>query len=256
MSLTTRDPWKPKLIDIELEFTSFVRGYRDGKTLSEFLPDIPPGLLNADFVLPLDNVIAELKVLRADAADGATYASRLASSYRHFGYTEADLFAHVFRGQEMPRKVAARIFSMSKRIIVQAIEKANKQIRSTRGILGTNDSKGLVLLANDSNFGFSHAQMIGIIANSFANLKVKHIDYIVYFTPNVYHDTGDDIAKQFWTPVYNVGSEDFGDFVNPLGKAWLDYVDQIGDPAIEREAGDDLFEKYADATPIMQFRRQ
>ena len=249
------DNWSPTFIDIEREFTRFIGGYRGGKPVSEVTTDIPKGVLNADFYFESDDVIAELKCLVGDATDPEKKVNRLVSSAIHFGYTGSDIFGWSFRNEKVPEEVLRRTFAMEKRPIVQAFEKANKQIRSTKLLLNRPNARGLVLIANDDNRQFSPAEMLSIICDAFAQLRDCHVDGVVYFTPNVYHTNGvDDIAQTLWTPVYNIGSEEFGDFVNPLGRAWFDHFERTGKPFIERTEADGL-DEIARSRPITEFIR-
>jgi hypothetical protein len=251
----TEQAWEPRFIDIEARLTDFASTFRGGSTISALIKDIPDGVLNADFYFSTDNVIAELKCLEADATEPMTYAQRVVACYRHFGYTGSDFFGWLFRGEPMPDRVARRLSTIISRSIVEAIDKANKQICSTKQLLGKPDARGLVLIANDRNLGFNPAQMMAVVCKTFGKLVPCHTDCIVYFTPNVYHDLGDGIAHTIWSTVYNVGSEDFADFVNNFGKAWGDHAETLGEPYVYREAGDDLFDKIALAQPIAQFRK-
>lgn len=247
--------WTPTFINIENEFTKFVKGYRNGRLVSDLSKNIPAGVLNADFYFESDDVVAELKCLVADAADSEIKLSRLVSSATHFGYTRSDVFGWAFRNQKVPREVQLRMFAMAKRPIVQAFEKANKQIRSTKLLLKRPNARGLVLIANDGNHQFSPAEMLSVICAAFAQLRDCEVDCVVYLTPNVYHTNGiDGIARSLWTPVYNIGSENFADFVNNIGRAWFDYFEKTGEPIIDRVEAEGL-DEMAQSRPITEFRR-
>jgi hypothetical protein len=252
---TDTSGWSPTFINIEKEFTKFVKGYRGGKLVSEVTRGNPASVLNADFFFEADNVVAELKCLVADAADSVKKVSRLVSSAIHFGYTGSDIFGWSFRNEEVPKEVLLRTFAMEKRPIVQAFEKADKQIRSTKSLLKCPKARGLVLIANDGNHQFSPAEMLSILCAAFAQFRDCHVDCVVYLTPNVYHTNGkDDIARSLWTPVYNIGSEDFGDFVNDIGRAWFDYFEKTGKPFLERVEAEGL-DEMAQSRPITEFLR-
>jgi len=250
----TEEPWKPTFIDIEKEFTNFVNSFRDGQTVEQAVAEIPKGVLNADFVFQVDQVIAELKCLKEDASDSNKRAERLAKAYVKTEHTGSDLMGYLWRGEPMPDAVRQRLFNVESRSMCSAILKANKQIRATKRLLRMDNARGLVLVANDQNFGFSPRSITKVVCDSFKKMKDCHVDCIVYFTPNVYHDMGDDIARTVWIPIYNVGSEDFGDFVNELGFKWHDFTEQFGEPYISREVGDDLFDQLVSGHPIKAFK--
>lgn len=249
-------PWVPTFIDVEAEFMKFVRMFGGGP-LCDFvdMKEIPAGVLNADFYIPEGDVIIELKTLEKDGIDGETYARRVMQAYSHFGYSGSDYFGWLFRGEKMPPKVAQRVQNATVRPIIQAVHKANKQIRSTKNILERSKARGLILIANDNNFSFDLAGMMNVLARAFKSISDYHTDAIVYLTQNVFYDTGDGIAHNVWSPVYNIGNEEFSEFVNELGKRWHDYMETVQGDYVSREAGDDLFLKYAHAAPIKELRK-
>jgi hypothetical protein len=254
--LNKQQHWRPTFIDIEERFSEFVSTFRGGSKVTDLVQDIPSGMLNADFFLPEDKVIAELKCLQSDSADPETESKRIAESYVHLGYSGSDFLGWLFRGEVMPERVAQRVFATRSRSIVEAIKKANKQIRATKHLLNEPGAKGLVLIANDHNYGFTPEQILHVIARAFRAMSDCHTDCVVYFTPNVYHDVGDDIARTIWIPLYNVGREGFADFVNEFGAAWLDHAERLGTPYLTREVGDDLLDKVAKASPVAALRRR
>lgn len=255
MNQNTYD-WEPTFINVEQEFDNFVNSFRSGKRVSDIIQSIPPGCLNADYFFESDDVIAELKCLESDPTDGTAFAKRVAKAYSHFGYSGSDAMGYLFRGEEMPENVAKRLRNQAKRPIVKALEKANKQIRSTKILLERPRAWGLALIANDNNFGISPAYALEILSNGALNIKDRHIDGIVYFTPNVYHNSGEDIARQYWIPVYEAGREEFSDlFVNDLGRAWLDHLEKVRGPSIERFEGPELPKEHWAAVPDKRLQR-
>ncbi|ODR98505.1 hypothetical protein AUC68_08760 [Methyloceanibacter methanicus] len=251
-----KEGWQPSFIDIEAQFTDFVGTFRQGTKVTDVGVPIPEGALNADFYFPQDHVIAELKCLETDSADATSQAKRVVACFKHFGYSGDALLDCILRGKPVPDRVARRLASIRARSIVDAIKKANKQIGSTKQILDKQNAEGLVLLANDRNLGFDPRQMMAIICKAFPQLSPCHTDCVVYFTPNVYHDRGDGIAYTLWTPIYNVGSEDFSDFVNAIGAAWGDYAEALGDSYLVRETGgEELFAQYSASEPIAKFKK-
>jgi hypothetical protein len=55
--------WKPTFIDIEPAFDRLVASVRGGRLVRELMPAAPNLPLNADYIFPEDDVIAELKCL-------------------------------------------------------------------------------------------------------------------------------------------------------------------------------------------------
>ncbi|OJU33054.1 MAG: hypothetical protein BGN94_06525 [Rhizobiales bacterium 68-8] len=242
------------MIDIEAEFARFVPTFRGGKLVRELIPDQPAMALNADFYFAGDRVIAELKRMETDSRDA--YPERVTKAYRHFGYTTADMMGHVLRGEPMPERVQARLRQQIANPLRQALRKANKQIAATKRQLRVPGAYGLALFANDSNFALTPDDALSILSSAALGLTECHVDGFVYMTPNVYHDTGDDIARSFWIPLYAEGKEALSDFVNPFGAAWIDYAEKLGAPYSERWAGDEYEPALLNARPIESFRRE
>lgn len=208
--------------------------------------------LNADFYFPEDRVVVELKCMETDCRDA--YPERVARAFAHFGHTGSEVFGYLFRGEPMPEPVARRLRQQIANPLRQALRKANRQIAATKHQLNIDDAFGLAVFANNDNFGLRPGEALAILGNAALGLSRCHIDGLVYMTPNVYHYTGDDIARSVWIPLYAEGKESLADFVNPLGTAWIDYAEQFGDPYLERWKGDE-YDGILDAKPIERFRR-
>lgn len=248
------DPnWQPTLIDIEEKFSEFVPTFRNGRIVRELIPDQPIMTLNADFYFPDDRIVAELKCMEKDSRD--TYHERILQAFAHFGHSGGDVMGFLFRGEPMPQRVAARLRQQIGNPLRQALRKANKQIAATKHHLKVPDGFGLAVFANDNNFGLTPADSLAILSKAALGLSTCHVDGIVYTTPNIYHDSGDNIARSIWTPMYAKGKEALADFVNPLGTAWIDYAEQFGDPYLERWTVDELDECHLNSKPIAHFRR-
>lgn len=210
---------KPLEIDVEIEFTEFARTFRGGAPVSEFVERIPDGSLNADYYFPEDNVIAELKTLEVDALDPETFGRRVMASYKHFGYELSDFTRWLFRQELMPEQVSRRVYQLSARPVVECVKKAHKQIVATRRLLNQPVAQGLVLVANSANT-LEPKQAMSAVLRGYEQRAETRLDAAVYFTPNVYHDLGDDIPYELWVPV---AGDHLQQFVDGLGGAWFDY---------------------------------
>lgn len=246
--------WRPSLIDVEREFTTFIREFRGGRLVRDLVPDAPRMELNADFIFPEEKIIAELKIMESDPSDANLYSERLVSAFRHFGYSGSDLFEFIFRGKEIPEEVKWRMKQQAVKPIRNAVRKANKQIAATKRHLGMKDAFGLLIFANDANFSVSPSLALSILGDAALRLTECHIDGLVYFTPNLYHSNGTDIAQTIWAPLYAKGKELKSDFVNDMGRAWLDYDERLRGKPLERWAGDDQGAILALSSPIREFK--
>lgn len=243
--------WRPTIIDVEAEFTRFVPTFRNGQIIRDPMPDQPTMTLNADFCFSEDRVIVELKCMETDSRSG--YSERLSRAFTHFGYTGSEIMGFLFRDEPMPAPVAARLQQQIANPLRQALRKANKQIAATKHHLKMPDAFGLAVFANDKNFGLTPKSALSILSRAALGLSQCHIDGFVYTTPNVYHDTGENIAQSIWIPLYAEGRESLADFVNSLGTAWFDYTEKLGEPYLERWKGDDYRTDILSAKPIETF---
>jgi hypothetical protein len=238
--------WRPILINVESTFSEFVRTFRNGQIIRDHMPDAPVMMPNADYLFPEDNIFVELKTLEEDGADPETYSKRLVAAYERHGYSGSDLFGHLFRGEPTPDAVGQDMLNRLRRPIVEAVKKANKQIRASKRFFDRASACGVVLVANSANYGLSPAGMLSVIGGAAARLDDNHVDAAVYFTPNVYHDIdGSDIAYQVWTPSYRdeQGIDQLVEFVNDLGRKWGDFVEAAtGDHFLERTETPDIEE--------------
>jgi hypothetical protein len=177
---------------------------------------------------------AELEKNPTEASD---WPPRLARAFRttgHFG----DLIGCVARGEPVPDKVRAKLFDWLRDAIRGVVKAGNRQIRASKRELCKSDAKGVLLIANDNNYGFGPEMMLAVISDAAAVLNDCHVDAVVYFTPNVFHRLGNsDVAWIIWEPRYRDETDvSLSQFVNDLGHKWHDYVEVVtGDPYVERQ---------------------
>jgi len=184
-----------------------------------------------------DNIVAELKCLTKNPIEAADWPPRLARAFRAAGHDFGDLTAYLFRGEKMPDVVKAKLVHWLRDSIRSVVKGANRQIRASK--TQTGGALGLLLIANDHNYGFGPEGMLAVIGDAAARLPDNHIDAFVYFTPNVFHrKTGSDVAWVLWRPQYKTKSASslMSEFINDMGRTWNDYTVTItGDPFVERE---------------------
>lgn len=226
-------------IAVEPTFDAFSETFGGGGKLSKFIDKIDPGLLNADYYFPADDVVAELKTMEADAFHPDTLGKRIIASVEKSGHTFAEYLDWLKHGKPFPVPVQRRLNGMITRPIRECIRKALKQISETRKILNRHDARGLVLLANSGNSGLPPNQVMSIAAHEFEHAADRQRDSLVYFTPNVLHRIADDtVGYELWVPVVNFGNQSLQDFIDALGAAWFDYCEQLRPAAVRRTSSD------------------
>jgi hypothetical protein len=244
--------WSPKHIEIEPAFDSFVPTFRNGRLIRELMADPSKLPLNADYLFPGDNIVAELKCLVKNPLESTDWPPRLARAFMSTGHSFDDLEGFLFRGEKMPDRVVAKLFGWLRDSVRSVVKRANRQIRASKRGLGNADTNGLLLIANDNHYGFAPDAMLEIIGDAAACLTDSHIDALVYFTPNVFHrKAGSDVAWVLWEPRYRSESDSLAEFINDMGRRWNDYsVTITGDPFVEREE-----KEFTDAALMRPVRR-
>jgi hypothetical protein len=230
--------WSPKRIDIEPTFDGFVPSFRNGQLIRDLMPDTGKMPLNADYLFADDNVIAELKCLEKNPMEAADWPPRLAKAFRSTGHSFSHLMGYLVRGEPMPVAVRAKLVHWMRDAIRSVIKGGNRQIRSSKRELGRPDAKGVLLVANDHNYGFGPEAMLAVISDAAARLDNNHVDAVVYFTPNVFHrKPSSDVAWLLWDPEYRDTNDVLlSEFVNDMGRKWGDHLEAVtGDPILERE---------------------
>jgi hypothetical protein len=229
--------WTPKHIDIEPSFNEFVLAFRGGRLIRDLMPDASKMPLNADYLFPNDNIIAELKCLEKNPVDGPDWQSRVVRAFQSTGYSFDDLMECVDHGKSVPAPVRAKLIHWLRQALRGVVKAGNRQLRQSKRDLKRADAKGVLLIANDNHYGFAPDALLALISDGVALLKDNHVDALVYFTPNVFHRReGSDVAWVLWEPRYRDDTDDgLAEFVNDLGRKWNDYTEVLtGDPFVER----------------------
>jgi len=251
--------WVPKHIDIEPAFAAFVPTFRGGQLIRDLMHSSGKMPLNADYLFAGDNVIAELKCLEKNPMEASDWPPRLAKAFNATGHSFSDL-GYLVRGQPMPENVRVKLFNWLRDAIRSVVKKGNRQIRATKRELCKVDAKGILLIANDRNYGFGPEAMMSVISDAAAQLNDSHLDAVVYFTPNVFHRVSNsDVAWIIWEPRYrDVTDVPLSQFVNDLGRKWNEHLEVItGDPFVERQELDtgEAQRFVASARPVRRLGR-
>jgi hypothetical protein len=231
--MNDRSPRPIRHIDIETVFDEFVLTFRNGQLIRDLMTAPSKMPRNADYLFAADSVIAELKCMEKNPMEASDWRSRLVTAFEATGLD--DIKGRLVRGEPLPDAVKARLFHLLRQAIRNVVKNGNRQIRTSKQVLHEEGAKGVLLVANDNNYGFEPETMSAVISDAVACLGDSHIDAVVYFTPNVFHRIpGSDVAWIIWEPSY--GDEtDTGllEFVNDMGRRWHDHLQAIT-PFVER----------------------
>jgi hypothetical protein len=163
-----------------------------------------------------------------------------------------------FSGAPLPEKVTDHLTRWLRESIRGVVKEGNRQLRASKKALGRPEAKGVLLIANDNNYGFGPMAMLRVIGDAAARLPDNHVDATVYFTPNVFHRAPDsDVAWNVWSPQYrDQTDEKLSEFINELGRAWGAFVElTTGQPHVERREMPNVNEAHEHVSSMHPVRR-
>jgi hypothetical protein len=182
---------EPKLMprfktENELIFDDCVRSIC-GVCLDDILlPD--PKSKNADYFFESDNVIIELKRLVKDPLADPDMQKRIQEFYNswinkglirpssHSGNVRINI-------RDLPHNCAIELLGvMKKKFDESYIKEANRQIKSTKELLGKPDARGLLLLMNEGNFSYHPSAIFNLLFHIFNGGSRSAINQVVIFT--------------------------------------------------------------------------
>lgn len=236
---------RPAVLSIEETFDDFVRELK-GEKLSDRLQVKAQMPLNADYIFPEHNVIAELKTLEG-VFSGGTSLDSLRQAFIDAALPPESFYACVFGGDGIPKRVSELVRTRIRRGLEQRIKKARKQLRLSKSMFGDPNTFSLLLVAMDQPPLFGHQMMITQLAILMgSNFADEHIDGVVYFNPNT-PTRFDPKGMEFsgWYPFYRDDevNKELSAFVNLLGNRWLTYCDDVwggGNPILELQTFDEM----------------
>ncbi|AYB33043.1 hypothetical protein [Chryseolinea soli] len=235
-------PERPEPIDIESTFNQFVNFYGGKQVADMFQNKITTP--NADYYFPDQNIIAELKCFEKDMAsvEGFERMEKLFESWLSRGLIKGEEFIAIAFGRiPYPQQCIMELWTSIRKSVDYVLDKAVKQVRETRKLLGKPDASGLLLLCNDGNYGLTHRELLGVIGNLMASKYSSMVDGFVYFTYNqTVRIPGSDIDHQLWTAAYSENTPDkIVNFVDDLGSKYFKFMEvHTGVPIAESRVMD------------------
>jgi SEC-C motif len=221
---------EPPRLDIESSFNEFVKEF-DGELVSELIPS-NPSFENADYLFRNDNVVAELKCLKKDILEEPGIKAKLNALYDAWVHKRlvrpawGDLQINT---ANLPIECQREVYGLIKKPIQRTIEKANRQIKSTKQHFNLPNTAGLLLIANDGVYSLESAHIIEIVGKILTH-QYSAIDGFVYFTVNMRAMKPDyERDVNLWVPNYGGYIESLVKMVDRMADAWRQfYARMIG----------------------------
>jgi hypothetical protein len=233
-------------IEIEPAFNAFVKKY-GGELISDIVgssPDFP----NADYLFRKDNVVAELKILTENKLHDPEMQKKFGELFQSWierGIIPPQKMPQFINTKDYPVPCQKEIYDIWSPPVEHQLKKANLQIRETKKRLGTESTKGLLLIANDGNLALPPLVLLHILFKSIKS-KFHSIDTFVFFTVNLYSRIKENPKPSllWFAGARDDGCKYFEQFTDNLGEAWgnflenhkgikMDKIDQSGIEGLE-----------------------
>ena len=247
---------RPPRIPVEKTFDEFVCGFGGSKVLDLLalradLRGSPP--LNADYLFPADNVIAELKCLEEDTFSPDEFKEvfrSLMDDWQRRGVLPWQLFGGpiVVQSRDLPFVCQLELEKLISGTLRNVIKKANKQIRVTKETLQLPDAQGLLLLVSDGNY-FLRPEQIFPLLGRILREHYSNISSVVYFTANATVDMPNlNRDGLVWIQSIRANVEPVSaEFLARLRAGWLQYL--------SRKLGIDIPEYVIDDASLVEAMR-
>jgi hypothetical protein len=210
---------------------------------------------NADYVFQQDNVVAELKILKA-AVFTPAYNQKLkllARCWTRLGLIRIYGRA-VIEMRKLPKQCQEEwLRLLSRPIQNHVVASANKQLEQTNKTLGLPSARGILLLANDSNFDLDPHSLAVLVSRI---LKKHHSDgsppyssihAVCVFSGNLLVSSPSlPMPALFWIPAFRQFPPDAGlsELLTSLDKSWHECLSRtVGRPIPRIEVADDHLEE-------------
>ncbi|MFK3648015.1 hypothetical protein ACI2IY_06195 [Lysobacter enzymogenes] len=217
-------------INVEHAFADFVRAF-GGEVLEDTL-GTGVSFKNADYLFREIGVIGELKRLVSDTTDDAGLQRKIQEKFDRWmedGTIGLVYGTNRINSRQLPEHCQRELIDIFRPAIQRRIVEANKQIRSTAAELGIANAKGLLLIANDGNFGLEADAARYLIGKAIGN-SCSSIHSIIYFTVNMRASSPmTDKDALVWMNLNrrSILAPVDPDFVKRLFDDWLKYLENM-----------------------------
>jgi hypothetical protein len=144
---------------------------------------------NADYWFPPHGVVVELKSLSADLLKSQDWNEHVAELYA--SWVSRGIVPPAPEGtklrlnlQSIPRECAVDVLNYIRRRLERHVEEANAQIKATKVTLGLRDATGLLLIANEGDYGAKLSAVMNSLARCL-RVECTSINSVIYFSVNM-----------------------------------------------------------------------
>ena len=142
----------------------------------------------------------------------------------------------IIQSNTLPEMCQRELIDLYKPNLQKRVLKANKQIKETKTLLGLEQAKGVLFVANDGNYALEADAALYLIGRILCT-SCHSINSVVYFTANMYTlNPSTTLPALVWANVSrkNVADPVDGDFLMKLCDGWRNHVSLLRNDLISR----------------------
>lgn len=212
----------------EAIFDEFVAWY-GGELTDNLFTEKSARPSNADYLFENRTVVAELKCLRKEFFNDMVVAEKSKKLINGWIRKGKIPKSHLNGNKvTIPESLAPKIIDIFKPPLKNAIEKANKQIKTTKHTHGEAGAKGLLILVNEQNSALTPDVAFYILGNLLKN-RYSHIESFIYTVPTMpmHSKTLNKVANIWVSGSARSGIEGVAPTIlSSLQKGWVHFLEQ------------------------------
>jgi hypothetical protein len=205
MALPDSRMWKSAMMNIDESVSRVIRA-AGGQLVRDLLPTGQNLVENADYFFPQYAVIVELKRIEKDLNDDVVFREKRNALYHKWVVTGrvAPMWSTVqVELRSLPQDCALELVTLYRERIRRRISKANKQIRSTKQLLGVGNAVGLLVLVHNGDYSVGPESVINLTSRCMNGDLYSNIDNVLYLSDNMLADRpGERVGYQFFIPLF------------------------------------------------------
>ena len=223
------------MIDVEEQF-NFCVNEIGGRKISELI-GLSPTFLNADYLFPQYEVIAELKCLEDDLIKSTQIRNKATAIYTRYekegSAPKLSPGIHKVTADGLPESFKHELVELYRSAVHTTVKKSNNQIRATKENLNLKNHHGLLILANNNNTALNPKTAMWILSETFRRYSFSSINSVLYLTANLKARHPEIPRDLFvWIPCHRDPSNKcLPQLLSRLQKSWFKRVNLItGEP--------------------------